>query len=292
MKSSKFLEALKVPLFILKFAGLWDRESVKATYKVLQFCMHLMTCEISILLQLIYLFTTKNLINITDLLSVLLLLLVFTIKSLHFLKKRKAVEALIEEAKELAALVETDHEKSLQALNNRAEKMNIVFLGFLYSGLFTILIWLVITITTNVIDPNPPYKTPFKMWLPFGCENNFHCSNFATTIQTMLATITAATLVSVENLPNFFNVIGTGFLEELGERLSRVCDEGKTDKMAMKEFEKCIAIHIKIKTFVKKFENIFSIVVCVQGSMSVVILCSVVFQLSEVSFEGNFLNQN
>jgi 7tm Odorant receptor len=287
MKSSKFLEAFKLPLLVLKFAGLWDCESVKTKYKVLQILQHLLALEVFILLEVIYLFTTKNLINITELLSVLLLLAVFLIKSLYMLKTRQVIEALIEEAKELAALVETDHEKSLQPLNNRAKEMKKKFLG-----LFTILIWLVITIISNVINPNPPYKFAFKMWLPLGCENNIYCSNFATTIQIMLATITTSTIVSIDTLLIFFNVITTELLEELGERLSRVCDERIEDKMAMKEFEKCIEIHIKIKWFVKNTETHFSPVNCLQGSMSVVIICSVVFQLSEVRVLRQFVNQN
>jgi hypothetical protein len=123
MKSSKFIEALRVPLRVLKIAGLWEAENVKTKHKVMQFCVHLLFCEVFIVLQLIYLFTTKNLVNITELLSILLTCSGVSIKSIHMLKERKAIEALIKEAKELAALVETEDEKSLQALNNRANQI-------------------------------------------------------------------------------------------------------------------------------------------------------------------------
>lgn len=156
MKSSKFVEELKFPLGILKIAGLWDCENVKKKHKVLQILQHLLTCEISIFLQILYLFTTKNLVDITDLLRVLLFIVALEIKSFNLMKQRKSVVALFEEAEQLKVLVETDHENSLQALNSLMEKMKKTFLVVLGSSLMLVLIWLVVTITTNMIYPNPP----------------------------------------------------------------------------------------------------------------------------------------
>jgi 7tm Odorant receptor len=238
MESSKFLEALKVPMRILKIAGFWDCESVKRKHKVQQFFAHLIFCEIFILLQIIYLFTAKNLVDITKLLSVLRTSFGFSIKSIHMLKERKAIVALIEEAKELATLVQTDDEKSLQALNRRTRQIKTKFWIFLSSGLITIVIALIITIIINVVGSNSPYEPPFKIWMPSDCENNVYCFSFVTFYEIICAGIAASTVIPLDALPIFFFNIGSGLLEELGEILSKVCDEGKEDKMAMKEFEK------------------------------------------------------
>jgi 7tm Odorant receptor len=287
MESSKFLEALKVPLCILKIAGFWDSESVKKKRKVQQFCVHFVACEIFILLQIVYLFVAKNLDDITDLLNVLLTCVGFSIKSIHLLKERKAIVGLIEEAKELTKLVETDDEKSLQALNCRLNLMRKTFLFHLISEITTIFILLIIVIVTNAIGSHPPYTNLYRMWLPFDCENNVFGFISSATYQITVAVVSFTMLISLNFLPTFFLNVGAGLLEELGERLSKVCDEGKEDKMAMKEFEKCIAIHIKIKRFIRNSEKRFSSVICLQGSMSIVILCTVIFQLSKVSFLGD-----
>jgi 7tm Odorant receptor len=283
MKSSKFLEALKVPLRILKIGGLWDRENVKTKHKVMQVCVHLLFCEVFIVLQIVYLFTTTNLDNFTELISNLLTFVRLSITSFYLLKERKAIEALIKEAQELAALIETEDEKSLQALNNRANQIKKMSMTNYGSGLIGLMTLTIITILTNTIGSRP-YKIIFKLWLPFNYQNNAYCFSFVAIYELIVAIVTCPMSFTLDILPIFFFNVGAGLLEELGERLSKVCDEGKEDKKAMKEFEKCIAIHIKVKRFVKNTERRFSPMFCVQGSMSIVILCTVVFQISKVSF--------
>jgi 7tm Odorant receptor len=284
MKSSKFLEALKVPLNFLKIAGLWDCESVKRKRKVQQFCAHLLFCEVFISLQIIYLFTAKNLVDITKLISILLSCVGLAIKSIHMLKERKAIEALIKEAKELAKLIQTDDEKPLEALNRRSNQIKSTFNKILMFGPFAVTVYVINMIVTNVIGSYPSYTTPYRVWLPFDFENNVFGFSFVTIYQITVALVTYTLLISLDTLPLIFINVGAGFLEELGERLSKVCDEGKEDIKAMKEFEKCIAIHIKIKRFVRNIEMRFSSVICAQGSMSLVILSTAIFQLSKVSF--------
>jgi 7tm Odorant receptor len=284
MKSFKFLEALKAPLSILKLAGLWENESVEKKHKVLQIIMHFFVYYVFTFLQIVYLITAKDYQDIVDLLKILLTGVVFIIKSLHLLKERKKIEALIEETKELARLIETEDENSLQALNNRAVQIQTVFKALMSCGLFTISMMVINTILINIIGTHPPYKFLFKLWLPFNCENNVYCFSFTEVYEIIVAVVSFIIMASLDTLPIFFFNIGAGFLEDLAERLNKVCDEEKEDKAVMKEFEKCIAIHIKIKRFVKNAEKRFSLVVCAQGSSSIVILCTVIFLLSKVKF--------
>jgi 7tm Odorant receptor len=294
MKSTKFLEALKVPLRILKIGGLWENENVKTKHKVMQLCVRLLLCEVFTLLQIIYLFTTINLVDITKLISSLLMAIGLSIKSICLLKERKAIEALIKEAQELAALIETEDEKSLQALNNRANQIKKMFMANFGSGLIAMMTLTIVTVLFNTIGSHPPYKVLFSLWLPFNYQNNAYCFSFVAVYELMAAAVAFYTVISLDSLPIFFFNVGAGLLEELGERLSKVCDEGKEDKKAMKEFEKCIAIHIKIKRFVKNTEKRFSPMICAQGSISIIILCTVIFQLSKVNacISYDSVNQN
>jgi 7tm Odorant receptor len=284
MKSSKFIEALKVPLSILKIAGLWENENLKTKQKARQFCVHLFFVEVFILLQIVYLFTSKDLVDNTRLISIVLSNVALSIKTLYLLKERKAIVALIEEARELAALIETEDEESLNILIKRANHAKKAFMTNLVIGLVTVFNVTMVAILTNTIGSHSTYEPLFKIWLPFDYANNIYCFSFVLIYEVITATMTIVTLVSLDTLPIFFLNVGAGLLEELGVRLSRVCDEGKEDKMAMKEFEKCIEIHIKIKRFVENIEKRFSPVIFVQGSISIIVLCTLIFQLTKVSF--------
>jgi 7tm Odorant receptor len=292
MESSKFLQVLKVPMSFLKISGLWKVEGVKAKFKVLQFCAHLLLCEIFLLLQLMYLFTANNIDDIADLLSALLTFAAFSIKSMHFLKERIGIVALIDEASELAKLLETKDKTSLQALNRRSIQIQKTFKKFLTSGLIAMFMMAAETIFTNVINPN--HKLPFKFWFASECQNNVYCLSFMASYQIIIVALASGIVVSLDILPIFFFNIGAGLLEELGYKLGRICDEekdekkdGKTKKIRrndLVELEKCIAIHIKIKRFIKNAEKRFTMVILAQGSMSIFILCTVVLQLSKVNF--------
>jgi hypothetical protein len=169
-------------------------------------------------------------------------------------------------------------------LNSRANQIKKMFMANFSSSLIATVTLVIVTILFNTIGSHPPYKVIFKLWLPCNYQNNVYCFSFVAVYEIMVAIVTCPISMTLDILPIFFFNVGTGLLEELGERLRKVCDEGQEDKKAMKEFEKCIAIHIKIKRFVKNTEKLFSPVICVQGSMSIVIMCTAIFQLSKVSF--------
>jgi 7tm Odorant receptor len=122
-------------------------------------------------------------------------------------------------------------------------------------------------------------------------------------------------------LPMFVLNFSSGLIEELREKFGRICESEEikdksrnvrqvqktvskavasgskdiTDEEFMHrikqmnlrrnkqiELEKCIAIHLRIKAFVKKTEEIFSPAVFAQGSFSMIIISTVVFRLSKV----------
>lgn len=262
MKSLKFLEVLEVPQRFFRTFLVWEGQSIKISQKVLRLFVHLMICEFFLLLQIVHLFTAKNVDDFADLMSVLVTFAAFSIKSIHFIKKRERIAALIEEAKDLPTLLETEDEKSLQRLNLRSSEIQKTFRFFLTSRLVGIFMLAVDTVATFIANPVPPYKIPFKFWSPFECQSNFYCFSFMTTYQ--------------------ITIIGVLLLEELAERLKKACKSDNHDVNRLKDFDRCISIHIKIKKFIRNCEKSFSSVIFAQGFLSTVIFCKVIFQLTEV----------
>jgi hypothetical protein len=83
MAKLEFLQPLQVPLKYLGFLGLWKDQSFKIHRQFLQICLHLVFCEVFILLQLIDIFIAINFKDIVELLNSLLVFVGFSIKSFH-----------------------------------------------------------------------------------------------------------------------------------------------------------------------------------------------------------------
>jgi 7tm Odorant receptor len=313
------LQPLQFPLKYLKFLGLWKDQKVKMSRQTLQICLHLLFCEVFVLLQLINIFTASNLNDITELLSILLTFVGFSIKSLNLIIRSDDVAVLIEDAKELVTMFGTEND--LKALQRRVEqihktyKYNLVFVLISLSAI-------VINVTATFIKHSePPYKVPHKFWAPFDYENNVYWFGIVAVYQIVGVIGTASAVVSLDFLPIFFLNFSSGLIEELRKKFGRICESEesvskcenvrKNQKTVLKavasgskditdeefmnrikqinfrrnrqiKLEKCIAIHLRIKAFVKKTEEIFSPAFFAQGSFSMIIICTVVFRLSKV----------
>jgi 7tm Odorant receptor len=317
MENFEFLQPLLISLKHLKFLGIWKDKKVKISRQALQICLHLLFCEVFILLQLI--FTASNLNDITELLSVLFTVVGFLIKSLHMIAKRSDIVALIEDAKELVTMFGRENE--LKALQCQVKQVYKTYKFYLIS-IFVAISFMVINITAKFsMHSEPPYKLPGKFWAPFDYNNNVYWFGIVAVYQIVQVFYFAPAVVSMDILPIFFLNFSSGLIEELRKKIGKIYESEAVEKKSryvrknqktvlkvvvsgsknitdeefmhrMKqinlrgnrqiELEKCIAIHLRIKAFVEKTKEIFSPMVFAQGNFSIIILCTVVFRLSKV----------
>lgn len=283
MSSSYVLEPVKVPLKYLKFLGLWDVQGVKLSHRILQIVLHLFFIELFILLQLVNIFTAINPGDIVDLLSVLLTIVGFSIKSLNLIVNGGKVMTLIENIKELSILSHTD--KPLEHLSRRVKLIHKTYKFTTVAVVVAMILMVFDIIVTFITNPNPPYKIPNNFWTPFDYEQNVFWFSVVAIYQAIDVLGTSTGAVALDYLPIFFLHVSSGFIDELCERLGQISEKNKNQ---MVELEKCIEIHLKLRNFVKKIEDIFSPVIFAQGAISMFTLCTVVFRLSKVSFDKIF----
>lgn len=289
MTNLNFLQTSRFPLKYLKFLGLWKVQNVKLSHRVLQICVHLFFCEMFLLLQLINIFTASNVNDISDLLSNFLAFVGLSVKSLHLTIKSGDIAALIDDAKELERLCETA--EPLKDLQRRVKQVHRTYKFYLVSGFVTLFFMTVDIIATFIMHPNPPYKVLYKFWTPFDYEQNIFWFSVVVVYQITNILGSFLAVMSLDILPIFFLNFSSGLIGELAEKLEMICYK-KTDVIVSKdhhknkliELNKCVELHLKVKAFVKKTQDIFSPVIFAQGAMSLIILCTVVFRLSEVKF--------
>lgn len=95
---------------------------------------------------------------------------------------------------------------------------------------------------------------------------------------------------SVMSLPNILIGYVTAMLKQLSKKMENLGAESSAveynperEKQYMKELVGCVRAHRKIKIMAEEIEHHFSPIVLVQGLMSSVILCTIVYFLSMVS---------
>lgn len=88
-------------------------------------------------------------------------------------------------------------------------------------------------------------------------------------------------------IPVIFMSYAVTLLRQLSKRLEKIGDERdnldpERERMHLKELNDCIKIHLRITEFVRNIEKHFSTIIFVQGLMSSVIFCTIIYMLSVV----------
>jgi 7tm Odorant receptor len=147
----------------------------------------------------------------------------------------------------------------------------------------------VFAVSTNLAVPYFENRLPYTIWIPF----NFNCNEIVfwitSILQVLIPMVGSAIVVNFNMIPVYFMGMAATLLSELSERMKMIAKGGKTDKDKDRELVKCIVIHQRIRAFVQKIENCFSITFLAQGLLSSSFICMTSFLLSMVRIFFNNL---
>lgn len=287
METSEYFLPLRNFFRIMKFAGFLQTKNVKRSYKVYGVFMHFILAQLFFLGFAINMFKVKNLVAMSDVLSVLLTYLGLILKSLSFIYVTDDVICLAEDLQNLILLSGGGEDKTLKHLMARSRQIHKCFLVYWGTCLFAVGSSGIAPWANYLSNPNPPFKISYKVWAPFDYENNFYWFAVVAIYEFLNPLMCCGIVVALDTLPVFFFNAGTGLLEELSCRLNTIGENQENFKKDygknFQELVKCIEIHRRIKDFIKKSQNIFSWMVFAQGAMSMIIICTTCFTLSTVS---------
>lgn len=275
----------KIPIKILTIMGLWQEKGTSWIYRFYGWSMHLILVETFLLCQLMYVTMYESPEELSDCLSLLFTYVGFFIKSINLIYKINDLKDLLQMLGELEKLSEVDKTLERTMLQKEVSRVYKYFKGLWFSNLASCFIASLVPIYYG-----PLLKTPFTMWTPFDQKNIY--GFLITCIYQIINVFCACSIViSMDILPLFCFNIGSGFIKELGVRLSKITTHNPqlTDDDHLKELLKCIEIHQKIKEFAMKTQFIFSPMILVQGFISTIIMCTTSFTLVScriyISFE-------
>lgn len=281
---------LKTPFKILELSGFWQTD--KKSYKVYGFITHLMLLELHIIYLLISVTTATNIRDFSDILTVVFILIGLSIISLFFMHDQEIIIDLVEEFRELLTLSKFLKGKPLSLVKPRVLKIQQIFYLLWYTNLLVTFLNFLALGFNNIVNTDAPESPRYKILTPHIFEDNVLWLISMGIFRTVGPLLLSGIVASLYMLPNFFLNAAAGLLDELSEALSEIGQEEKNEKKKqneddddLKQLEKCIEHHLRIKAFIENTEKMFSSFIFVQGATNLLILGANTFNLSKVCFE-------
>lgn len=292
-----YLEVINLPLMVFTLVGFNPLvEKRKILYRTYGVFVHLIFCDLFLLLQTVYLSKVDNILVITELLSIYLTYIGLCIKSVlsvHFLNDMK----LLEDAKLIILKCKREFPDFGLKFSSKMKQVKLVFYLFYFSCFLTIFM---ASFLFLYFKSEKPYSIPYAMWSPFDYENSFTGFIIMWLFQLLSPVSMCGIVVSADILPIFFFSLSTGLLEELADRVNAIDTTFQTklttlnakikfddmmhnhETKVLEELENCIEIHLKIRQLIVASQRIFSIMICVQFAISSIILCTTAYSISKV----------
>jgi len=274
---SKFFITLEILFKILKISGMWiDKSATKANF-IFGLLMHLFGIDLYLLFQLLYISEITTVLEFSDHFGIMFIYVLIWFRSFFIMFRTQEIIALKIELEELIAFCENTKIPLRSKLQARTDQILKVLKNCLILMVF-ICAMETLGLMLNVIN-GPPYILRPILWFPFDYENSLFCFGCLGTYQVASVALYGSVNLANDIMPSFFFNTTAGLLEELNDRIEMLKENGN-----MRELEKCIEIHIKIRNFVTNAEKFYSPIFFIHGLLLLIILCTTAFSLSTVSF--------
>jgi len=275
------LKFVDISIRILDICGLLQTKDSSKAYKAYGSIAHLLAIDGMLFCVFMCLFDVTNIVQLSNLLSIISVYAILSIKSWIFMFQADDTLQLKKELDELIKFNEDSRNPQRLKLKRRTNQAFKVFISFL---LFGVVVFLLATLAGLKNFEQVPYKLIVEFWFPFDYKNNFNLFVAVFTYGSFCGFNCSILGVLVGFLPSCILSIISGLLEELNDRLNVIGEDPET---AYQELLKCIEIHIKIKEALKKVEKLFSPFYFIEGSFVLIILCTTAFGLSTVSYHSD-----
>lgn len=281
-------ETFKIPFKVLKFFGLWHQKSTSWRYRILSVVFIFLFLHPLTYGEVLYFFHFEDILELTDLISIVLTHIGAGIKTLFFMYRLHDIIKLTESLDNLLQMCKHNENTNIKARVNfglRAFKM------YWFSGITASLLSGVVPIYYR-----KEHILPFKMYTPFDYKSNDFIFASIAIWQVVINVIGCSIDISIHMQSVIFMCYAAGLLEDLSIRLSQITSTvqsnavNPTKSVSKKEIQKyyncellqCIRIHLKVKEFLSNIQKNFSSIIMMQGLSTSVILCTTVFVLSMV----------
>jgi 7tm Odorant receptor len=200
---------------LLKILGLWlDKSSSKCSIAI-AVILHVLFVEIFMIFGTINLINVQKIVNFFEGVGFISFYFMNCTKSLHFVYNKNKIESMMKGVKELI-----EHESWIEKQNEGKLKRRIKQVEAISK---TFLTMAVTAIIMSSLIPFFTHKLPLKMWFPYDYSNNETLFWLTVAYQDIASYWVIPTMITFEIFPIFFMCYLTGIIEELSDRMEKVC---------------------------------------------------------------------
>jgi 7tm Odorant receptor len=211
-----WMEPLEKIIKLLKISGLWLNKSSSKCLITVAVLLHIIFVEIFLILCIIYLVNVQSIEDMTEAVGVIPLQFICCIRTIHFVLNKNKIQSMMKDVKELI-----EHESWIEKQNGSKLKQRI------RQVVRTSQIFLAATMTGVIISSLVPlftHQLPLKMWFPYDYSNNEVLFWMSVAYQVIASFCKVPITIMVEIIPIFFMSYLTGIIEELCERMGKICE--------------------------------------------------------------------
>jgi hypothetical protein len=269
--SSDPLEPFDLPLSLFKHFGWWITNQSSWSYIAYGITLRIFLIDAIILQQLVHLPSARNIVEITEIATVMVSLVNVFYESFVLYRNSARIKGIMEEIKSCAIDFEMD-----KKFYKRVVVIKKIWLATVGFSLYAV--------TVSIITCIAAHKPAIISWTPLDKENSVQFWLLLIYHYVCMLYI-SPTITTMQLLPAFFMTFIYGFLKQLCERLEkigvRVDQEEKIDNR--KELIKCVRFHVRIIEINRKVSELFSFVFLVRGLVTCLLICSTTFSLFAIS---------
>lgn len=258
---------------ILKFCGAWPDKTSFKHEKMYAFFMHLFFLDLPFVFYLVYLLQLSDIGKSFEVIRYLLIYFLSILKALNLMWKFEKIQNLAKSITDLMEFSGCLEKNNIKTFSVQLAKARRVFKVFFSVGILAILI--------GLSQPFFTGQLVLKMWFPFAPSNGIKFR--LTAVYHLLTSLHSSCLsVTLDVIPIFFLSYVIGFIKVLERKIKSLGTSPLQDQN-ISNLKKCFETQIKIKDAVKDFEEIFTVIMSIQGGTSVVLLCVISFSATIVS---------
>lgn len=272
---TRFLEPYSFSSFgaarkLLEVFGFW-RQKNSSKWK-LHGCvlLHLLFIDISLLLQLVYIFKLNDVAGVSHLLQMSLTFLALFLKSINFVWRFNRIAKLENSLGDLIRLNTCEWQFRSEHLDPHVKRVARIFNILWYSSLASIVLGAV-----AIVYNRSERQLMDKMWIPFDYQSSESRFLFVAFYQVFGAMYACSVNSACDIYPIFHLCVLKTVVDDLGSQLNNVATHD--------DLRRLVQMHRKVKECSVDIQNIFSPVILAQGVCSSIIFCTTAFSLSTVS---------
>ncbi|XP_070506776.1 odorant receptor 94b-like [Chironomus tepperi] len=264
----------KIPLKLTKFLGIWVKKDDSVYYLAYAMFMQFIFIYAFTFMMGMYIVNVSDIIDFADQSSSFCTYLVCSVKSINVFFQIDKLEANFRELRQCI-----EHYGTPESYKNHVNKAYKLLKMYWAATFFTVFYAGFIPFFSD--------RLAYPMWFPYSLEvpTLYYISAFYQWIGTVLY---STANVMMDMMPVLFIAYYIALFENIADRLQAIKKQkvvnGKKIFDNKKELITCIHYQLKVIELVRKTENIFSVVIFIQGLFSSVILCTSSFALTMLVF--------